>query len=635
MDRSPSFNIGATLILVGCLALTALGTLRASSPSSRPATIALQVWEATADGARTDVLVLLEEQADLSGVEERPALTDRRRYVYDVLRTTALRSQAPVRTALDGAGVDHRPFYIANMIALRGDRDLLTQLVARPDVARIIANPSVRQMLPEPEPGPFRLQAQDDIEWNVARVNADDVWSQGYTGEGVVIGGQDTGYDWDHPALIEQYRGYNGVTATHDYNWHDAIHSQNSDCPADSPFPCDDHGHGTHTMGTMVGDGGAGNRIGVAPGARWIGCRNMDDGVGSPATYAECFEFFLAPYPVGGDPFIDGEPALAPHVINNSWTCPPSEGCEPDTLRIVVENVRAAGIVVVASAGNSGSRCSSVQDPPAIYDAAFSVGATNSGDAIAGFSSRGPVAVDGSGRPKPDVSAPGVSIRSSAPGTGYRLSSGTSMAGPHVAGTLALVWSAVPTLAGDVDASERIINRAARARTTTQGCGGDDGDDVPNNVYGWGVVDALAAVEHAWLPISNRATVPPGFLVSSVRCALMVTNTAPFTLTDVTLTETLPLSTSLLWADDGYELAGRTVSWSIPVLPRGSVLSRTVELALDDADPGSIVLNDQYGVMADELSGPVTGARTHVFIPWRTLLFPIFKDGHMRRGSDG
>ncbi len=152
------------------------------------------------------------------------------------------------------------------------------------------------------------------------------MWAAGYTGQGAVIGGQDTGYDWDHPALKNQYRGWNGASADHDYNWHDAIHVTGSICGANSPEPCDDDDHGTHTMGTMVGDDGLGNQIGMAPGARWIGCRNMNDGVGTPATYTECYEWFIAPYPVGGTPD-QGDPSKAPDVINNSWGCPPSEGC--------------------------------------------------------------------------------------------------------------------------------------------------------------------------------------------------------------------------------------------------------------------------------------------------------------------
>ena len=149
-------------------------------------------------------------------------------------------------------------------------------------------------------------------------------------------------------------------------------------------------------MGTALGDDGASNQIGMAPGAQWIGCRNMDEGVGTPATYLECFEWFLAPYPVGGTPD-QGNPDLAPDVTNNSWGCPPAEGCAVGTLQAAVEAQRAAGILTVVSAGNRGSACATVVDPPAIYDAAYTVGALNKGtDTIAGLSSRGPVTVDGS-----------------------------------------------------------------------------------------------------------------------------------------------------------------------------------------------------------------------------------------------
>ena len=257
------------------------------------------------------------------------------------------------------------------------------------------------------------------IEWNITKVNAPTVWAAGFTGQGAVVAGQDTGYQWDHPALKGKYRGWDGSTASHDYNWHDSIHSGGGSCGANSLFPCDDHGHGTHTMGTMVGDDGLGNQVGMAPGAKWIGCRNMDQGNGTPVTYSECYQFFIAPTTVAGT---NPDPSKAPDVINNSWGCPVSEGCtDPNVMLTIVNNVRAAGIVTVHSAGNSGSACSTISEPSAIYDSSTTVGATTSTDAIASYSSRGAVTVDGSNRLKPDISAPGSSIRSSVPGGGYRV----------------------------------------------------------------------------------------------------------------------------------------------------------------------------------------------------------------------
>jgi subtilisin family serine protease len=325
------------------------------------------------------------------------------------------------------------------------------------------------------------------VEANIAHIDADDVWAAGYNGQGVIVGGQDTGYEWDHPALKNQYRGWNGATADHNYNWHDAIHSANPDCPADSPAPCDDHGHGTHTMGIMAGSGG----IGVAPGARWIGCRNMDDGDGTPASYMECFQWFLAPTDLMGE---NPDPSRAPHVVNNSWGCPPGEGCiDPTILQAVVESVRAAGILTVHSAGNEGPACSTVIGPAGIYDAALTVGATDLADAIASFSSRGPVTVDGSGRLKPDLAAPGVSVRSAYLNGTYTHLSGTSMAAPHVAATAALLISARPELAGQVDYLETVLTRSARPLTSSQDCGSFAGERVPNAVFGYGRLDAWAA----------------------------------------------------------------------------------------------------------------------------------------------
>ena len=376
------------------------------------------VQEATANGNQADFLVVLADQADLRPAFSLPNKKARGRWVYKKLWDTAQRSQVMLCAWLDSCGVPYQSFYIVNLLYIKiGGQGLVKALAARPDVARIEANPRILS-IPHPVFGPA-TESSRGIEWNIGHVGAPYVWAMGYTGQTIVIGGQDTGYDWDHPALINQYRGWDGSTPHHDYNWHDAIHSSSGVvCAPNSPEPCDDHSHGTHTMGTIVGNDAGSNKIGMAPGARWIGCRCMDQGWGSPATYLECFEFFLAPYPVdGGDPS-QGEPDLAPDVTNNSWGCPPSEGCSWETLQAAVEAQRAAGIMVVVSAGNSGPSCYSVQDPPAIYDASYTVGATNSSDGIAGFSSRGPVTVDGSNRLKPDISAPGVSIRSSIPGDG-------------------------------------------------------------------------------------------------------------------------------------------------------------------------------------------------------------------------
>ena len=316
------------------------------------------VLERAAGTGGVDYLVFLDSQADLGAARFLPSRLEKGRYVFDTLRAHAARTQGPLLEVLRGAGVAHHAFWVANMIHVRSDEATLRGLAERPDVAHIYANPEVALRSPVSSEGD-RGRPRFGIETNIEHTGAPDVfWAAGFTGQGIVVGGADTGYDWDHPALRSQYRGWDGATADHNYSWHDAIHSGGGICGPDSPEPCDDFSHGTHTMGTMVGDDGAGNQIGMAPGARWIGCRNMNVGVGTPASYSECFEWFIAPTDLAGQ---NADPGMAPDVINNSWSCPPSEGCtDVNMLKTVVENTRAAGILVSVSAGNSGSRAISV-----------------------------------------------------------------------------------------------------------------------------------------------------------------------------------------------------------------------------------------------------------------------------------
>ncbi len=479
------FLLRVTIRVFCCLAVVVLATdVCLADESSWRYKVDDGAFAAVTDGPG-EFLVYLSEQADLSHATSLAEKSLKGRYVVDSLRSVAARTQRPIVTDLEAAGVTHRTFWVANLIWVDGGAQVLEELARRDDVARIRANPRVRLVEPTRSAQSDQARTTRSIEWNVALVGAPDVWDFGNIGQGAVVGGIDTGVDWEHPAIIQQYRGYDGFQVDHDYNWHDAIHTPDSICGADSPIPCDDHGHGTHTVGTAVGDDGGANQIGVAPGAQWIGCRCMEEGFGTPARYIECLEWMMAPYPVGGG---EGEPTLAPDVINNSWSCPEDEGCSWDTLQPVIENVRAAGIVVVVSAGNSGPECGSVNRPPAIYDAAYSVGATDDEDAIKSFSARGPVTVDGSDRPKPDICAPGSGVRSCLPDGEYDDWSGTSMAAPHVAGLVALLVAADPELAGDVDAIEALVNDTALALYDDE-CGGD----LPNNVFGHGRIDALAA----------------------------------------------------------------------------------------------------------------------------------------------
>jgi subtilisin family serine protease len=291
------------------------------------------------------------------------------------------------------------------------------------------------------------------------------------------------------------------VNADHNYHWWDAIHQKiaiqpNTRCPYNIQEPCDDQGHGTHTVGTGVGDDGAGNQVGMAPGAKWMACRNMDQGVGQPSAYIECLQFFIAPWALADTSHSNPNPALHADVISNSYSCTASEGCTaPGVLHQAVENVRAAGIFMAVSAGNEGPGCSTLTNPPATENNVFTVGAVDQAGHIAGFSSRGPVIQNGTSRVEPDLAAPGVLVRSSTIGGGYGISSGTSMAAPHVAGAVALLWHAYPRLRGNVAQTEALLQTSASPVLPTDPtlCGSDTPTSVPNNVYGSGLLNVLAA----------------------------------------------------------------------------------------------------------------------------------------------
>jgi subtilisin family serine protease len=475
------------IVTVPLLALLAAVSSSAWAGPPEGAPVHGRVLEELARGGQADVLVVFRERPDLRAARDLPTREAKGRFVYEALTRAARRSQRGLKATLEAQRVPYRAHYLGNLIRVRVDADLLEEIARRPEVARIDADPAVAlRTVEEESSGPESTSA---VEWGVSRVGASILWGQGIRGAGAVVAIADTGVEWDHPALRDQYRGWDGSSGVHDYNWHDA-----TDVP--SGLPVDPNSHGTHVTGTAVGDDGADNQIGVAPDARWIACRNMDaSGNGTPGRYTECFEFFLAPYPVGGDPLVDGIPDLAPDVINNSWYCPPEEGCGTDTLRSIVEDLRAAGIVVVTATGNRGPVCSSVEHPPEIYEAALSVGATQSDDGIAAFSSRGPVTADGSGRRKPDLAAPGSGIRSSVPGGGYGSRSGTSMASPHVAGAAALLLSANPSLKGLPDRLESLMLAGARPKTAPVACGGEAVGAIPNNTFGAGILfapDSLA-----------------------------------------------------------------------------------------------------------------------------------------------
>lgn len=491
------FRFARTAIAL-LLSLAALAS-HAAVPTATERKIQDWVLQRTEAGAEAELLVVLKDRADLALAERLPTKEAKGWFVYEALTDTAERTQRPLRAWLEARGITYQAFFIVNALLVKGNRDLALELAERDDVDRIEGNPVIHNVLPPVEQedtvAPGRVDgpsAPSTVEWNIARSKAPDVWALGYRGQGVVVGGADTGYRWTHAALKGKYRGWDGTTADHNYNWHDAVHSGGGVCGPDSQQPCDDYGHGTHTMGTVLGDDGAGNQVGMAPGAQWIGCRNMDVGNGTPARYLECFQFFLAPTRLDGT---GADPSRAPDLTTNSWGCPASEGCSWSTLQQAIDAQRAAGIMTVVSAGNSGPACGSVSDAPAPYASSFAVGATTSTDTVASFSSRGPAV--GSGLTKPDVVAPGVGVRSASYGsdTAYTFMSGTSMAAPNVAGGVALLLSAQTCYRRAPDAIADLLRATAtRLPSIVEACGGDYVNG-PNNTWGSGLLNVLAAVD--------------------------------------------------------------------------------------------------------------------------------------------
>lgn len=466
---APAFGASGAIASppAGMPSQTTLATERA------PATIDAQVQEELDAKGSTAFWVHFSARPDLSQFESMGDWGARGEAVYQALQKAAEESQADVRAQLDEQGVDYQHFYISNVIKVEaGDADLVNSLASSKGVDRIFAS--------------FEVEAPDDVvdemnmaptavEWGVADINADDVWADyGVTGEGIVVANIDTGVEYTHPALVSHYRGNNGDgTFDHNYNW---LEVQGS-----SDFPTDYDGHGSHTMGTMVGDDGGENQIGVAPGATWIatsGCCPSD------AALLESMEWVLAPTDLNGE---NPDTSMRPHIVNNSWgTTAPSNDPFGEEAQ---EAWNASGIFGVFANGNSGSACES-SGSPGSRTINYSVGNYNSGHTIAPSSGRGP---GQDGEMKPNISAPGSNVRSSIPGGGYAAYTGTSMAAPHAAGAVALLWSAAPALVGDIDATRTLLDGTAIDTEDLQ-CGGTAAD---NNVFGEGRLDVLAAMQGA------------------------------------------------------------------------------------------------------------------------------------------
>lgn len=483
--RKWSLTLFAVLFLFGTIQASQMNQAISKESTQK---VERQVLDEMSSKGKTTFWIILRDKADLSPAFNIKKDKDRGDFVYKTLKSVADRSQAGLRAFLATTGVKYFPFWIANTIQVRdAGTALLNQIAARPEVEKIVADKVYP--LPPVMPGDD-VKTPNTTEWGLDNIQAPQVWSTfNDRGEGIVVANVDTGFQYDHPALVAKYRGnLGGGNFDHNYNWYDP----SAVCP-DPNVPCDNVGHGSHTMGTMVGDDGdpGTNQIGVAPHAQFIGCKGCETNNCSDFALNTCGQFILAPTDLNGQ---NPDSSLRPHVVNNSWGGGPGDPFYQSTVDAWV----ASGIFPQFSVGNSGPSCGT-NGSPGDYLNSYGAGAYNINNAIAGFSGRGPSGIDNM-ELKPNIAAPGVAVRSSVPTNTYAQLSGTSMASPHVAGTVALMWSAAPSLQRDIAATRAILDASATDVNDTS-CGGTAAD---NNVWGEGRLNALAAVTQS--PICSTGT---------------------------------------------------------------------------------------------------------------------------------
>jgi len=477
--------------------------------------------------ATAPFFVVFSDRADLKPAVRIADRAERGRFVVSELQDVADRSQAGVRGYLSAQNVDFTPFWVENKIYISaGTLDLARDLARRPEVAAILPE---QVYVIEPD---VTTSSTSTPQWNITKIKADQVAA---SGTGMVVANIDTGVQYDHPALVNQYRGNNGGSFNHTGNWKDATGL----CGA---VPCDNNSHGTHTMGTMVGDDGV-TRIGVAPGAKWIACKACASSSCDGSALAVCAQWVL-------DPLGNNTGSNQPDVVNNSW----SGGGGNTWFQSYLQNWRAAGVFPAFSAGNSGPNCSTTGSP-GDYPDSLASGGVDSNDVVASWSARGPSLLGGI---KPDLAAPGVNILSSLPGSLYGLKSGTSMASPHTAGAVALLWSAATAYRGNIAGTENLLTGGAARIGTTETCGGLAAGAIPNNTYGYGRLDVLAAVNLAGGTPTNQAPT-----VSITAPANGASYTCPATVAfsgSASDPEQGSLSGSIAWTDSGLGSLGTGAS---------------------------------------------------------------------------
>jgi subtilisin family serine protease len=353
--------------------------------------------------------------------------------------------------------------WLVNRLVVTATPEVIERLVDREDVEAIRLARAVRLVEPARERGPAPDDAgagRGKTTYGLAKIRAPQAWSElAINGSGVVVGHLDTGVYARHKDLA------NKIVKFKDFFGHDQ----------EEAF--DGMGHGTHTAGTIVGGNASGKAIGVAPGAKLIVGRIFNaQGVTTDAIVLRAMNWVADP---------DGDPQTAdgPRLVSNSWGGPQESETPGGELWDAVQRWVDLGILPVFAAGNSGPR--GKVGTPAAYPHALAVGSTNWFNWASLFSSRGPSRWDGAELTKPDVCAPGSSVESAKDRGGYTTMSGTSMACPHAAGVAALMYQANPNLT--VPQAVEIMRSTAK----------DLGSNGKDNTYGWGLLDAVKAVDRA------------------------------------------------------------------------------------------------------------------------------------------
>ena len=430
---------------------------------------------------------------------------DKRKAVYEVLTAHAKKTQSSTLEQLRTLGFEAESFWISNCILIKRAPKFVFNFIvafagtdAGADIVelspnRIVARiPPIESMLENVSLTDLNIVEKDEdrkIPWNLRMIKADKVWPI-TKGEGIVVANIDTGVDYDHPQLLASYRG----TATglhkvsHEYNWYDPTRVLS--------LPTDFHGHGTHTIGIMVG-----SDVGVAPGARWIAAQGCDSEKCSQERILASAQWVMCPTDVNGtNPRCD----LGADIVNNSWGGAVTDDESLTWFSATVEAWLAAGVIPIFANGNSGPACRTASTPGDL-EGVLAVGALDQNASLSFFSSRGPgSAKPGHSKYKPDYVAPGQGISSCRAGGGLVPMSGTSMAAPHLSGVVALLLSVLRSWKIDLTFTD-IRNLLAKScniqilqqpQLGQQACYDVRWDTFPNYQYGYGLVDVEKAVQY-------------------------------------------------------------------------------------------------------------------------------------------